>query len=65
MKHWSLFPTRRSEDKCPGYKGVLKIFFSEGKMGEQVLGSDREVPPIHRHDKSLKVKVDAVIKAFQ
>ncbi len=31
----------------------------------QLLKVDREVPPIHRHDKSLKVKLDAVIKAFQ
>lgn len=31
----------------------------------ELLKIDREVPPIHRHDKSLKVKMDALIKAFQ
>ncbi len=31
----------------------------------ELLEIDREVPPIHRHDKSLKVKLDAVIKAFR
>ena len=31
----------------------------------ELLQVDREVPPIHRHDKSLKVKMDAVIKGFQ
>nr|WP_298145072.1 oleate hydratase [uncultured Pseudomonas sp.] len=31
----------------------------------QLLGIDREVPPIRRHDQSLKVKLAAVIKAFQ
>ncbi len=31
----------------------------------ELLEIDREVPPIHRHDKSLKVRLDAVIKSFQ
>lgn len=31
----------------------------------QLLEIDREVPPIHRHDQSLKVKLAALIKAFQ
>ena len=31
----------------------------------ELLKIDREVPPVHRHDKSLKVKLDAVIKAFR
>ena len=31
----------------------------------ELLKIEREVPPIHRHDKSLKVKLDAVIKAFK
>jgi oleate hydratase len=31
----------------------------------ELLNVDRQVPPVHRHDKSLKVKLDAVIKAFQ
>ncbi|MEO8385449.1 MAG: oleate hydratase, partial [Betaproteobacteria bacterium] len=31
----------------------------------ELLKIDREVPPIQRHDKSLKVKLDAVIKAFR
>lgn len=31
----------------------------------QLLGVQREVPPIHAHDKSLKVKLAAVIKAFK
>jgi len=31
----------------------------------QLLKIAREVPPIKRHDKSLKVKLDAVIKAFK
>jgi oleate hydratase len=31
----------------------------------ELLKIDREVPPIQRHDKSLKVKLDALIKAFQ
>ena len=31
----------------------------------QLLKVDRQVPPVHHHDKSLKVKLDAVIKAFQ
>ena len=31
----------------------------------QLLKIEREVPPIHHHDKSLKVKLDAVIKAFK
>ncbi len=30
-----------------------------------LLKINREVPPVHRHDKSLKVKLDAVIKAFK
>ncbi len=31
----------------------------------QLLAIDREVPPIRQHDQSLKVKLDAVIKAFK
>jgi len=31
----------------------------------ELLKVDRQVPPIHPHDKSLKVKLDAVIKSFQ
>ncbi|HCE10868.1 MAG TPA: oleate hydratase, partial [Oxalobacteraceae bacterium] len=31
----------------------------------ELLKVDRQVPPIHQHDKSLKVKLDAVIKSFQ
>ncbi|MET1079843.1 MAG: oleate hydratase [Pseudomonas sp.] len=31
----------------------------------QLLGLDREVPPVHRHDQSLKVKLAALIKAFR
>ncbi len=31
----------------------------------ELLGVDREVPPVWRHDRSLKVKLDAVIKAFK
>jgi oleate hydratase len=31
----------------------------------QLLGIGREIPPILHHDKSLKVKFDAVVKAFQ
>ena len=31
----------------------------------QLLGVQREVPAIHAHDKSLKVRLDAVIKAFK
>ena len=31
----------------------------------QLLGITREVPPIHGHDKALKVKLDAVVKAFR
>jgi len=30
----------------------------------ELLGIDREIPPILHHDKSVKVKLDAVIKAF-
>ena len=30
----------------------------------ELLDIDREIPPIRRHDKSAKVKFDAVIKAF-
>lgn len=31
----------------------------------ELLGIDREIPPILHHDKSVKVKLDAVIKAFR
>ncbi|NML85331.1 oleate hydratase [Polaromonas sp.] len=31
----------------------------------ELLKIERQVPPIHQHDKSLKVKMDAVIKAFK
>jgi oleate hydratase len=31
----------------------------------QLLGIDREVPPILHHDKSIKVNLDAVVKAFK
>ncbi len=31
----------------------------------ELLAIDREVPPVRRFDKSLKVKLDAVIKVFQ
>jgi len=31
----------------------------------QLLGIDREIPPILHHDKSLKVNFDAVVKAFE
>lgn len=30
----------------------------------RMLGIDREVPPIHHHDKSVKVNFDAMVKAF-
>jgi oleate hydratase len=30
----------------------------------ELLELDREIPPINRHDKSTKVKFDAVLKAF-
>ncbi len=30
----------------------------------ELLGIDREIPPILHHDQSLKVKLDAVVKAF-
>jgi len=30
----------------------------------QLLGIDRQVPPITPHDKSIKVEISAVIKAF-
>ena len=31
----------------------------------ELLGVDREIPPILHHDRSLKVKLDALIKAFK
>jgi oleate hydratase len=31
----------------------------------ELLDMDRAVPPVHRHDKSLKVRLEAVIKSFQ
>lgn len=31
----------------------------------ELLKIDREVPPVHRYDKSLKVKLEAAIKAFR
>jgi oleate hydratase len=31
----------------------------------ELLGIDRQVPPILHHDKSVKVKLDAVVKAFR
>ena len=31
----------------------------------ELLGVDRKVPPVTQHDKSVKVKIDAVIKAFK
>jgi oleate hydratase len=31
----------------------------------KLLGIEREVPPVLHHDKSIKVKLDALIKAFQ
>ncbi len=31
----------------------------------ELLGIDREIPPILHHDKSVKVKLDALIKAFR
>ena len=31
----------------------------------ELLGIDRPVPPILHHDRSLKVKLDALIKAFR
>lgn len=31
----------------------------------ELLGIDREIPPILHHDKSIKVKLDAVVKAFR
>ncbi|MBA4308302.1 MAG: oleate hydratase [Sphingopyxis sp.] len=31
----------------------------------ELLGVDRKVPPVTRHDKSVKVNIDAVIKAFK
>ncbi len=31
----------------------------------QLLNIDREMPPILHHDKSIKVKFDALIKAFK
>lgn len=31
----------------------------------ELLGIDREVPPILHHDQSIKVKLDAVVKAFR
>ena len=31
----------------------------------KLLGNEREVPPILHHDRSIKVKLDALIKAFK
>jgi oleate hydratase len=31
----------------------------------ELLGVKREVPPVHRHDKSIKVMIDAAVKAFR
>ena len=31
----------------------------------ELLGIDREIPPILHHDRSIKVKLDAVVKAFR
>ena len=31
----------------------------------KLLGIEREVPPILHHDRSVKVKLDALIKAFK
>lgn len=31
----------------------------------QMLGIEKEIPPVSRHDKSLKVNFDALVKAFQ
>jgi oleate hydratase len=31
----------------------------------RLLGTDREVPPITPHDKSLRVQFDALVKAFK
>jgi oleate hydratase len=31
----------------------------------ELLGIDREIPPILHHDESIKVKLDAVVKAFR
>ena len=31
----------------------------------ELLGIEREIPPILHHDKSIKVKLDAVVKAFR
>ena len=31
----------------------------------QLMAIDREIPPIRHHDQSIKVKLAAVIKAFQ
>lgn len=31
----------------------------------ELLGVDREIPPILHHDKSVKVQVDAAVKAFR
>jgi oleate hydratase len=31
----------------------------------ELLGVKREVPPVRRHDKSIQVMIDAVIKAFR
>ena len=31
----------------------------------ELLGVDREIPPILHHDRLLKVKLDALIKAFK
>jgi oleate hydratase len=30
----------------------------------QLLGIDREIPPVTRHDKTLRVQLDALIRAF-
>ena len=31
----------------------------------ELLGIDREIPPVTRHDKTLRVQFEALIKAFK
>lgn len=36
-----------------------------GVPGDELLGIDREIPPVTRHDKTLRVQFEALIKAFK
>ncbi|WP_171984984.1 hypothetical protein [Janthinobacterium sp. LM6] len=46
------------------YKSYREKTYLAGS-GIGTLAARRDVPAIHAHDKSLKVKLDAVIKAFK